>query len=117
MNNLDVCRAVTTKQVREEIFLKTIMIAVAGYAVGKVSEISVKLIKDKRKHLQQNSLRKKAYIVNAIYSSEDGFELTFGDTFRVLEQDDKYALIRKEGGINETHRIPAAVLNSLMDNQ
>lgn len=117
MNNLDVCRAVTRKHVREEGFVKIIMIAVTGYAVGKVSEISVKLIKDKLKKLKQNSLPKKAFNVNGIYSSGDGFELTFGDTFKVLEQDDKYALIRKEGEFNETHRIPVEVLNSLIENQ
>ena len=117
MNYLHLSRITTTKHMRSESLVRTILIAVTGYAVGKVSEISVKLIKDKLKLLKQNSLPKKTFNVNGIYSSEDGFELTFGDTFRILEQDDKYALIRKGGGINETHKIPVTVLNSLTENQ
>ena len=117
MNNLYVCRIETRKHIREERFLKTVMIAVAGYAVGKLSEISVKLIQDKRKQLKQNRRSSKVFKVNGIYSSEDGFELTFGDTFKVLEQNDKYALVRKEGKFNEAHRIPVEVLNSLIENQ
>lgn len=117
MNDLNVCRVTTKKHARVECFVKTIMIAVTGYVVGKVSETSVKLIKGKRKQLKQNSLPKKTFIVNGIYSSEDGFELTFGDKFKVLELDDKYAMIRKEGGLKETHRIPIKIMNSLIENQ
>lgn len=117
MYYLDLSRITTTKHMRSESFVRTILIAVTGYAVGKVSEISVRLIKDKLKPLKQNSLPNKTFNVNGIYSSEDGFELTFGDTFRILEQGDKYVLIRKDGGGNETHKIPVTVLNSLIENQ
>lgn len=117
MNNLDVRCVTTKKHVGVENSVKIIMIAVAGYLVGKVSEISVKLIKGKQKQLKQNSLLKKTFNVNAIYSSEDGFELTFGDKFEVLELGDKYATIRKEGEFNHAHRIPVEVLNSLIENQ
>ena len=117
MKNLDACCVTTKKHAQVGNFVKIIMIAVAGYAVGKVSEIGVKLIKGKRKQRKQNSFSKKTFRTNGIYSSEDGFELTFGDKFKVLELDDKCAIIRKEGRIKETHKIPITVLKSLIENQ
>lgn len=116
MNDLDVCCTTTKQYVRVETFVKTMIIATTGYTVGKVSEVSVKLIKGKRKQRQLNSFSKKTFRTNGIYSSEDGFELTFGDEFKVLELDDKYAIIRKEGGGKERHKIPITVLKSLIEN-
>lgn len=115
MHNWNICRDATRKQVQGEGFFKIIIIAVAGFTVGKVSEIIVKLIKGKQRKLISNSCPRNLFNVNGIYSSEDGFELTFGDIVKVLEQDEEYALIRKKGEVNKPHRIPVEVLKSLLE--
>lgn len=57
---------------------------------------------------------KKTYSINAMYSSEDGWELTSGEQIVILQQDEKIALIRKVTEPNKVYSIPLVILNSLL---
>lgn len=93
-----------------------LLVAGGGYVVGRSCEVIGKAAYKKIKELRKpKALEVKEYVVDGIYSSEDGLELKFGDRFIVLEQLECAALISKIGDDNNPYIIPISVLHGISD--
>ena len=85
-----------------------IVTIIAGGAITFLTWGIYKLLKKKKGDDE------KIYSINAMYSSEDGWEITSGEQIEILQKDEKIALIRKITEPNKVYSIPLVILNSLL---
>lgn len=84
-----------------------ICMAVTGYAIGKLVEIPIKVLKEKSSE--------KVYTVDTFGISDNGINLYPGDKFKVLEEDTEMAFIEIVGEVYNQYFVPKEFLYDISD--
>lgn len=93
------------------------IVALGGYAIGRMGEAGAKTIYKsfKEKKYQSMAIEKQLFTVKVNGKSNEGLQFSVGEQFKVLEIDGDAVLIEKIGDMNNPYFVSVTLLRSISD--